>query len=160
MPKGVSFVGRVMSDDGHEPDKQSKPQSHAEAGRVHADFDHRKADWRRILVHGLDGRVGRLHHDSRLSRHLQQESTHRMGLHGHVIESDKPGIQGRVRQLRPSMCGAWSCASWANTRRTRPCSTASDISPGIRCRAPNPFGGDGMRIITNYWPDPTVRQCR
>lgn len=91
-------VGRVMSDDGHEPDKQSKTQRHAEAGRVHADFDHRKADWRRILVHGLAGRVGRLHHDRQLSRHLQQEPTHRMGLHGHEPESDEPGIQGRVRQ--------------------------------------------------------------
>ena len=91
-------VGRVMSDDGDEPDKQSKTQRHAEAGRVHADFDHRKADWRRILVHGLAGRVGRLHHDNQLSRHLQQESTHRMGLHVHVIESDEPGIQCRVRQ--------------------------------------------------------------
>ena len=88
----------MMSDDGHEPDKQSKTQRHAEAGRVHADFDHRKADWRRILVHGLAGRVGRLRHDRQLSRHLQQESTHRMGLHGHVIESDEPGMQGRVRQ--------------------------------------------------------------
>lgn len=91
-------VGRVMSDDGHEPDKQSKTRHHAEAGRVHADFDHRKTDWRRILVHGLAGRVGRLHHDRRLSRHLQQEPTHRMGLHGHVIESDEHELQGRVRQ--------------------------------------------------------------
>lgn len=91
-------IGRVMSDDDHEPDKQSKTQSHAEAGRVHADFDHQKADWRHILVLVLDGLVGRLHHGSRLSRHLQQESTHRMGLHGHVIGSDEPGIQGRVRQ--------------------------------------------------------------
>lgn len=96
--KGVSFVGRVMSDDGHEPDKQSKTQRHAEAGRVHADFDHRKAGWRRILVHGLAGRVGRLHHDKQLSRHLQQEPTHRMGLHGHGLESDEPELQGRVRQ--------------------------------------------------------------
>lgn len=92
------FVGRVMSDDGHEPDKQSKTQRQAEAGRVHADFDHRKAGWRRILVHGLAGRVGRLHHDRQLSRHLQQESTHRMGLHGHEPESDVPELQGRVRQ--------------------------------------------------------------
>lgn len=91
-------VGRVMPDDDHEPDKQSKTQRHAESGRVHADFDHQKADWRRILVHGLAGRVGRLHHDNQLSRHLQQESTHQMGLHGHVIESDGPGIQCRVRQ--------------------------------------------------------------
>lgn len=92
------LVGRVMSDDGHEPDKQSKTQRHAEAGPVHADFDHRNADWRRILVHGLAGRVGRLRHDNQLSRHLQQEPTHRMGLHGHVIESDEPELQGRVRQ--------------------------------------------------------------
>lgn len=91
-------VGRVMSDDGHEPDKQSKTQRQAEAGRVHADYDHRKAGWRRILVHGLAGRVGRLHHDRQLSRHLQQEPTHRMGLHGHEPESDEPEIQGRVRQ--------------------------------------------------------------
>lgn len=91
-------VGRVMSDDGHEPDKQSKTQRQAEAGRVHADFDHRKAGWRRILVHGLAGRVGRLHHDRQLSRHLQQEPTHRMGLHGHEPESDVPELQGRVRQ--------------------------------------------------------------
>lgn len=92
------LVGRVMSDDGHEPDKQSKTQRHAEAGRVHADFDHRKAGWRRILVHVLAGRVGRLHHDEQLFRHLQQESTHRMGLHGHEPESDEPVLQGRVRQ--------------------------------------------------------------
>lgn len=91
-------VGRVMSDDGHEPDKQSKRPRHAEAGRVHADFDHRKAGWRRILVHGLAGRVGRLRHDRQLSRHLQQEPPHRMGLHGHEPESDEPDIQGRVRQ--------------------------------------------------------------
>lgn len=91
-------VGRVMSDDGHEPDKQSKTQRQAEAGRVHADFDHRKAGWRRILVHGLAGRVGRLRHDRQLSRHLQQEPTHRMGLHGHEPDSDVPDIQGRVRQ--------------------------------------------------------------
>lgn len=91
-------VGRVMSDDGHEPDKQSKTQRQAEAGRVHADFDHRKAGWRRILVHGLSGRVGRLHHDIQLSRHLQQEPTHRMGLHGHDPESDEPELQRRVRQ--------------------------------------------------------------
>lgn len=91
-------VGRVMSDDGHEPDKQSKTQRQAEAGRVHADFDHQKAGWRRILVHGLAGRVGRLHHDRQLSRHLQQEPTHRMGLHGHEPESDVPELQGRVRQ--------------------------------------------------------------
>lgn len=92
------FVGRVMSDDGHEPDKQSKTQRHAEAGRVHADFDHQKADWHRILVHGLARRVGRLHHDRQLSRHLQQESTHQLGLHVHVIESAEPGIPYRVRQ--------------------------------------------------------------
>ena len=92
------FVGRVMSDDGHEPDKQSKTQRHAATGRVHADFDHRKAGWRRILVHGLAGRVGRLHHDRRLFGHLQQEPPHRMGLHGHEPESDEPELQGRVRQ--------------------------------------------------------------
>ena len=91
-------VGRVMSDDGHEPDKQSTRPRHAEAGRVHADFDHRKADWRRILVHGLAGRVGRLHHDRKLSGHLQQEPTHRMVLHVPDRESDEPEIQGRVRQ--------------------------------------------------------------
>ena len=91
-------VGRVMSDDGYEPDKQSKTQRQAEAGRAHADFDHRKAGWRRILVHVLAGRVGRLHHDIQLSRHLQQEPTHRMGLHGHEPESDEPELQGRVRQ--------------------------------------------------------------
>lgn len=91
-------VGRVMSDDGHEPDKQSKSQRHAETGRVHADFDHRKADWRRILVHGLAGRVGRLRHVGQLSGHLQQEPTHRMVPHVHERESDEPEIQGRVRQ--------------------------------------------------------------
>lgn len=91
-------VGRVMSDDGHEPDKQSKRPRHAETGRVHADFDHRKADWRRILVHGLAGRVGRLRHDGQLSGHLQQEPTHRMVPHVHERESDEPEIQGRVRQ--------------------------------------------------------------
>lgn len=91
-------TGTVVPDDGHEPDKQSKTQRHAEAGRVHADFDHRKADWHRILVHGLAGRVGRLHHGRRLSRQLQQESTHRMGLHDHDPESDEHEIQGRVRQ--------------------------------------------------------------
>lgn len=92
------LVGRVMSDDGHEPDKQSKRPRHAETGRVHADFDHRKADWRRILVHGLAGRVGRLRHDGQLSGHLQQEPTHRMVPHVHERESDEPEIQGRVRQ--------------------------------------------------------------
>ena len=92
------LVGRVMSDDGHEPDKQSKTQRQAEAGRVHADFDHRKAGWRRILVHGLAKRVGRLHHDRQLSGHLQQEPTHRMVLHVLDRESDEPEIQGRVRQ--------------------------------------------------------------
>lgn len=91
-------VGRVMSDDGHEPDKQSKRPRHAETGRVHADYDHRKADWRRILVHGLAGRVGRLRHDGQLSGHLQQEPTHRMVPHVHERESDEPEIQGRVRQ--------------------------------------------------------------
>ena len=88
----------MMSDDGHEPDKQSTRPRHAGAGRVHADFDHQKADWRHILVLGLAGRVGRLHHDRRLSRRLQQESTHRMGFHAHDRESDEPEIQGRVRQ--------------------------------------------------------------
>lgn len=96
--KGVSFVGRVMSDDGHEPDQQSKSPRHFEAGRVHVDFDHRKAGWRRILVHGLAGRVGRLRHARQLSGHLQQEPTHRMALHGHEPESDVPELQGRVRQ--------------------------------------------------------------
>lgn len=92
------FVGRVMPDDSHEPDKQSTRPRHAEAGRVHADFDHQKAAWHRILVHGLVGRVGRLRHDGQLSGHLQQEPTHRMVLHGHGRESDEPEIQGRVRQ--------------------------------------------------------------
>lgn len=92
------FVGRVMSDDGHEPDKQSTRPRHAETGRLHADFDRRKADWRRILVHGLAGRVGRLRHDRRLSGHLRQEPTHRMVPHVHGHESDEPEIQGRVRQ--------------------------------------------------------------
>lgn len=91
-------VGRVMSDDGHEPDKQSKSQRHAEAGRVHADFDHREDSGYPILVHGLAGRVGRLRHDRQLFGHLQQEPTHRMVLHGHDIDSDEPEIQGRVRQ--------------------------------------------------------------
>lgn len=91
-------VGRVMSDDGHEPDKQSKRPRHAGTGRVHADFDHRKADWRRILVHGLVGRVGRLRHGGQLSGHLQQEPTHRMVPHVPEHESDEPEIQGRVRQ--------------------------------------------------------------
>lgn len=94
----MSFVGRVMSDDGHEPDKQSKSPRHAGTGRVHADFDHRKADWRRILVHGLVGRVGRLRHGGQLSGHLQQEPTHRMVPHVPEHESDEPEIQGRVRQ--------------------------------------------------------------
>ena len=88
----------MMSDDGHEPDKQSKRPRHAEAGRVHADYDHREDSGYPILVHGLAGRVGRLHHGRRLSGHLQQEPTHRMGLHGHGLESDEPEIQGRVRQ--------------------------------------------------------------
>lgn len=92
------FVGRVMSDDGHEPDKQSKSPRHAEAGRVHADYDHREDSGYRILVHGLVGRVGRLHHDRQLSGHLQQEPTHRMVLHVPDRESDEPEIQGRVRQ--------------------------------------------------------------
>ncbi len=92
------FVGRVMSDDGHEPDKQSKSPRHAEAGRVHADFDHREDSGYQILVHGLAGRVGRLRHDRQLSGHLQQEPTHRMGLHVPDHESDEPEIQGRVRQ--------------------------------------------------------------
>ena len=92
------FVGRVMSDDGHEPDKQSKSPRHAEAGRVHADYDHREDSGYPILVHGLAGRVGRLRHDRQLSGHLQQESTHRMALHVHDRESDEPEIQGRVRQ--------------------------------------------------------------
>ena len=87
-----------MSDDGHEPDKQSKTQRHAEAGQVHADFDHREDSGYHILVHGLVGRVGRLRHDRQLSGHLQQESTHRMVLHVPDRESDEPEIQGRVRQ--------------------------------------------------------------
>lgn len=97
--KGLKrFVGRVMSDDGHEPDKQSTRPRHAEAGRVHADYDHREDSGYHILVHGLAGRVGRLHHDRQLSGHLQQEPTHRMALHVHDRESDEPEIQGRVRQ--------------------------------------------------------------
>lgn len=91
-------VGRVMSDDGHEPDKQSKSPRHAEAGRVHADFDHREYSGYHILGHGLAGRVGRLHHVGQLSGHLQQEPTHRMVLHVPEHESDEPDIQGRVRQ--------------------------------------------------------------
>lgn len=87
-----------MSDDGHEPDKQSKSPRHAEAGRVHADYDHREDSEYQILVHGLVGRVGRLRHDRKLSGHLQQEPTHRMGLHVLDRESDEPEIQGRVRQ--------------------------------------------------------------
>lgn len=92
------FVGRVMPDDSHEPDKQSTRPRHAEAGRVHADFDHREDSGYHILGHGLAGRVGRLHHDRKLSGHLQQEPTHRMALHGPDRESDEPEIQGRVRQ--------------------------------------------------------------
>lgn len=92
------FVGRVMSDDSHEPDKQSTRPRHAEAGRVHVDFDHREDSGYHILGHGLAGRVGRLHHDRQLSGHLQQEPTHRMGLHVPDRESDEPEIQGRVRQ--------------------------------------------------------------
>lgn len=92
------FVGRVMSDDGHEPDKQSTRPRHAEAGRVHVDFDHREDSGYHILVHGLAGRVGRLRHDRRLFGHLQQEPTHRMVLHVLDRESDEPEIQGRVRQ--------------------------------------------------------------
>lgn len=91
-------VGRVMSDDGHEPDKQSKTPRHAATGRVHADYDHREDSGYHILVHGLVGRVGRLRHDRQLSGHLQQEPTHRMGLHVPDRESDEPEIQGRVRQ--------------------------------------------------------------
>lgn len=91
-------VGRVMSDDGHEPDKQSKRPRHAEAGRVHADYDHREDSGYPILVRGLAGRVGRLRHDRQLSGHLQQEPTHRMVLHVPDRESDEPEIQGRVRQ--------------------------------------------------------------
>ena len=87
-----------MSDDGHEPDKQSKTPRHAATGRVHADYDHREDSGYHILVHGLAGRVGRLHHDRRLFGHLQQEPTHRMGLHVPDRESDEPEIQGRVRQ--------------------------------------------------------------
>lgn len=92
------FVGRVMSDDGHEPDKQSKSPRHAATGRVHADYDHREDSGYQILVHGLVGRVGRLRHDRKLSGHLQQEPTHRMVLHVPDRESDEPEIQGRVRQ--------------------------------------------------------------
>lgn len=91
-------VGRVMSDDGHEPDKQSKRPRHAEAGRVHADYDHREDSGYPILVHGLAGRGGRLRHDRQLSGHLQQEPTHRMVPHVPDRESDEPEIQGRVRQ--------------------------------------------------------------
>lgn len=91
-------IGRVMSDDGYEPDKQSKRPRHAEAGRVHADYDHREDSGYPILVHGLAGRVGRLRHGGQLSGHLQQEPTHRMVLHVHDRESDEPEIQGRVRQ--------------------------------------------------------------
>ena len=91
-------VGRVMSDDGHEPDKQSTRPRHAGTGRVHADFDHREDSGYHILVHGLVGRVGRLRHVEQLSGHLQQEPTHRMGLHVPDRESDEPEIQGRVRQ--------------------------------------------------------------
>lgn len=91
-------VGRVMPDDGHEPDKQSTRPRHAEAGRVHVDYDHREDSGYHILGHGLAGRVGRLHHDRQLSGHLQQEPTHRMVLHVHDRESDEPEIQGRVRQ--------------------------------------------------------------
>lgn len=92
------FVGRVMPDDSHEPDKQSTRPRHAEAGRVHVDFDHREDSGYHILGHGLAGRVGRLHHDRQLSGHLQQEPTHRMVLHVPDRESDEPEIQGRVRQ--------------------------------------------------------------
>lgn len=92
------FVGRVMSDDGHEPDKQSKSPRHAATWQVHADFDHREDSGYHILVHGLAGRVGRLHHDRELFRHLQQEPTHRMVLHVPDRESDEPEIQCRVRQ--------------------------------------------------------------
>ena len=92
------FVGRVMPDDSHEPDKQSTRPRHAEAGRVHVDFDHREDSGYHILGHGLAGRVGRLHHDKRLFGHLQQEPTHRMVLHVHDHEYDEPEIQGRVRQ--------------------------------------------------------------
>lgn len=96
--KGVSFVGRVMSDDGHEPDKQSTRPRHAGTGRVHADYDRREDSGYHILVHGLAGRVGRLRHGGQLSGHLQQEPTHRMVLHVPDRESDEPEIQGRVRQ--------------------------------------------------------------
>lgn len=92
------FVGRVMPDDSHEPDKQSTRPRHAEAGRVHVDFDHREDSGYHILGHGLAGRVGRLHHARQLSGHLQQEPTHRMVLHVPDRESDEPEIQGRVRQ--------------------------------------------------------------
>lgn len=92
------FVGRVMPDDSHEPDKQSTRPRHAEAGRVHVDFDHREDSGYHILGHGLAGRVGRLHHDRLLFGHLQQEPTHRMVLHVPDRESDEPEIQGRVRQ--------------------------------------------------------------
>lgn len=92
------FVGRVMPDDSHEPDKQSTRPRHAEAGRVHVDFDHREDSGYHILGHVLAGRVGRLHHDRRLFGHLQQEQTHRMVLHVQDRESDEPEIQGRVRQ--------------------------------------------------------------
>ena len=92
------FVGRVMPDDSHEPDKQSTRPRHAEAGRGHVDFDHREDSGYHILGHGLAGRVGRLHHDRQLSGHLQQEPTHRMVLHVPDRESDEPEIQGRVRQ--------------------------------------------------------------
>ena len=92
------FVGRVMSDDGHEPDKQSTRPRHAGTGRVHADYDHREDSGYHILGHGLAGRVGRLRHGGQLSGHLQQEPTHRMVLHVPGRESDEPEIQGRVRQ--------------------------------------------------------------
>ena len=91
-------VGRVMSDDGHEPDKQSTRPRHAGTGRVHADYDRREDSGYHILVHGLAGRVGRLRHGGQLSGHLQQEPTHRMVLHVPDRESDEPEIQGRVRQ--------------------------------------------------------------
>lgn len=92
------FVGRVMSDDGHEPDKLSKSPRHAATGRLHADYDHQEDSGYHILVHGLAGRVGRLHHGGQLSGHLQQEPTHRMALHVPDRESDEHEIQGRVRQ--------------------------------------------------------------
>lgn len=92
------FVGRVMPDDSHEPDKQSTRPRHAEAGRVHVDFDHREDSGYHILGHGLAGRVGRLRHVGRLFGHLQQEPTHRMVLNVLDRESDEPEIQGRVRQ--------------------------------------------------------------